>query len=231
MAFLTKRWTETSPAAKEKDATLNMWPLALLATGTPWCRDQLYEMKQWALLGQLGDPRAAEEEETPSLLGYRQEQEVMVCAFQAGDVRKAISIASRLVQERQQGLAYVRPQGGIPDSKYFPERRLEDILSKLVQLYPALSPKERLACFRLLGASPKYWPNDLIVQMLNDAFAPVRVSVLLFLLEHPRGGFRDNVARIEKEDPYPWCRRIAHEILLFQPDPLNPEQGIRFTIP
>jgi hypothetical protein len=66
---------------------------------------------------------------------------------------------------------------------------------------------------------------------LKDSFGPVRLTVLLYLLEHPRDGFRDEIARIEKEDPYPWCRRIAHEILLFTRDPLYPDQGLRFELP
>jgi hypothetical protein len=231
MVPLTKQWCESIPKAREKDVTLQMWHRALVTTGTPWCRDQLYEMKQWTLLGQLGDMRAAEAD-VPSAVRSSQAQDIIACVFQAGDVHKAISFVSQNIKKDARLPGFIVPAGGgYLDSKYFPIGHKKKVLSDLTRLYPTFSLQERLACFRLLGASPASWPDELVTLMLNDTFAPVRLSILLHLLKYPRDEFRQDVTKIAASDPYPWCRRVAHEILIFEPDPLNPGKGITFALP
>ena len=203
---------------------------ALTQAGTPWCRDQLYEMKQWALLARMGDVRTAPMEASERNFGS--EREAMLNAFAAGDLKKAICWATRIANKNKTPITFARPKGGgLAGLKSYPRGRLRAIMNDFVVLFPSLPPQQRMACFQFLGSEPDYWPDALVSAMFKDPFAPVRLSVLLYLLEHPRDGFQEDLKKIEVSDPYPWCRRVAHEILIFSPDPLNPGQGIRFELP
>ena len=230
MAFLTKRWVNSPPSDRVKDPMFHEWTYSLTQTGTPWCRDQLYEVKQWALLARMGDVRAGQMEATPG--NFQPEREAMLNAFAAGDLKKAVNWAARIVNENKTSITSARPSGGgLVGLRSYPKGRLSSIMVEFVALFPSLPPQQKMACFQFLGSEPDYWPDALVSDMFNDPFAPVRLSVLLYLLEHPRDGFQEDLRKIEASDPYPWCRRVAHEILIFHPDPLNPGQGIRFELP
>ena len=237
MSFLGEEWEQASQSERWKNGTLSLWTQALYSTGTPWCKDQLASMKCWYYLAQLGDMRASQADEKSADTWIRVDP--IGLWLLSGEVLKAVEGAvsrrDASIERREKGPfppCYIKIGGpNLPDMKKFPKEQWNILLAKYAALLPTLRSQDRVTALSLLGTEKEWWPENLLRITLRDPFPPVRLSVLLYLAEHPRDEVRDEIVRIEKRDPYPWCRRVAHEILVFDPDPSEATPGFRFDIP
>ena len=106
--------------------------------------------------------------------------------------------------------------------------QLQVAQTALLKQYTTLPVYVRFELVRQLGSSHEIWNNELISMALHDSYAPVRLAMLQILLYQPRPELNPEINQIYKNDPIPWCRRLANEILHFESDPLNPDTGIFF---
>jgi len=209
---------------------LRLHVAALKMTGTSWCRDRLLEMKQWPALAELGDRRAAAAVRTPES-GMAASQ-LPWDVFVGGDLRKAIGESAKMMPKRPYPPMYLNLPGTcrMPDREC-PVERLRSMEKEFLRTFPTLPATKRLAAVQLLAQDGNLWTDKVFRAILNDPFAPVRLTGILCLSKCPRPSLKGEVAQMEKADPLPWCRRIAHEVAIFHPDPLEPNAGLIFEIP
>jgi hypothetical protein len=221
----SRGWPTRSSTEIEASRVMALWKYALRVTNTPWCRDRLAELKDWDALAQLGDPRGG----MPSCeCGGNGSLD----AFLVGNIQQAIAcMRKRHASDRYPPFFIARSENALPIPKWYDHRRVEPIMKDFMAMFPSLCVNDRMVALSLLPSDVECWPDNLCVLLLRDSFAPVRLTVLLYLLEHPRHNLREEMRRVEASDPMPWCRRLAHEILLFKPDPLQVTSGIRFALP
>ncbi len=219
-------WASLPPRELETSKIVSLWTYALRTTNTPWCRDQLAKRNDWSTLAELGDPRGA----SPPCASNRS----CGCpnAFLAGDLRQAIACASKQQASERYPRSYVDPgRRVLPIPKWYAREHLGPIMTDFTALFPSLGTRDRMTALSMLPANAECWPDALCATLLKDPFAPVRLTVLMYLLEHPRVSLKAEIRHAEASDPMPWCRRLAHEILVFKPDPFESQRGVRFALP
>jgi hypothetical protein len=214
----------------DKSSESRMWGEALRRTGTPWCRDALVIESDWRSLALLGDRRTLS---AKAKSNYGTPCPPPPSAYlMFGEMRTA----ARWAMERSGHpnacglLASMQAGADIPTGRW-PHGQLQMASETLLVSFSKLSPPERLALLSVAAGNPELISKEFIELALKDEFGPVKLSLLMYLLEHPRGGFEAILKTIEAKDPLPWCRRVAHEVLAFHPDPLEPERGIKFELP
>lgn len=233
LSTLTSDWKNSTAEERQKREVLILWGPALQKTGTKWCRDQLFLMGQWDALAELGDPRSAQIEVGSG--PYQLNGDLIRDSLLGDDVPKAISILLSNYGRSHTNVwiaPYVSiPGRRLPEMRTYPQERFAAVRKSYMLALSKLSPWDRVQALTLLGSEDGWWSDQMLRTLLQDACGPVRLSILLYLLEHPRTSLREDALRMEKSDPYPWCRRVAKEIRLFELDPLHPEEGIRFIVP
>ncbi len=205
------------------------WVAALTSTGTEWSRDMLVAESEnrWTGahvgLALLGDDRALD---LSVAMSWRERQQiaVMLGRFDVVIAREPGSTSYR---------PYSRPigskgRGGLPVASDWPSRRLDQVIDSLLKELTLADARRRLDLILTLRPEREFWPDRLLTRLLDDEYGPMRLSALLYLLEYPRAGYEGIAEKMAEEDPYPWCRRLAREILRFKPDPLDPGEGIKF---
>jgi hypothetical protein len=200
---------------------------ALAATGTRWCRDKLFESGRWDLLANLGDKRVLEEPQPSSPWWVRTRA---ANAFLVGGLDQAIRwtmpdeyAALKVSYFAYRGDPFAAERGPNLD-------RLHASAAALTQRFPGLSNADKIRSLALIGSSPSCWSDGLLRTALQDPYAPVRMTALFFLLEHPRNGFEPELSRVETSDVFPWCRRLAREFRYIESDPLDPRSHPQFTL-
>ncbi len=205
------------------------WVAALTSTGTEWSRDMLVAESEnrWTGahvgLARLGDDRALE---LSAAMSWRERQQIAVMLGRFD-----------VVTGREPGSRSFRPYSipigskgryGLPAASDWPPGRLDRVIDALLSELAVADPRRRLDLISTLRPEPEFWPDRLLIRLLDDEYGPVRLSGLLYLLEHPRAGYEGFVVKMADDDPFPWCRRLAAEILRFNPDPLVLGEGVEF---
>jgi hypothetical protein len=213
-------WDSLSSKDLESTKVKSLWSYSLRLTGTAWCRDQLVMAGAWHDLALLGDRRVLSSKKA----NYTD-------IFLLGDFKKAIDCGLE-IRKNYFPTTVINPYlAGIPDEKTFSGDLRKDLFNKFMNIYPTLNDKEKAIALSFLPEQRVIWSNEICLMLLRDSYAPARLTALVRILEYPRPGLENEVKFIEQNDPFPWCRRVAHEILIFEPDPLDPEQGIAFALP
>jgi hypothetical protein len=228
-AFLQQLEPRVRGLMNEYPKLNRQWVRALTSTGTDWCRDVLVAESEdrWsgahAGLALLGDDRTLD---LSSAMSWRERQQIAVMLGRF-DVVIAREPGSRSFRP------YSRPigskgRGGLPAASDWPSGRLDQVIDSLLKELALADARRRLDLISTLRPEREFWPDRLLTRLLDDEYGPVRLSALLYLLNHPRAGYEGVVEKIAEEDPYPWCHRLAREVLIFKPDPLDPGKGIDF---
>ena len=187
-----------------------LWLAALQKTATPWCRQKILESGDANFLATIGDEGAA-------MLNVLQDRdEAAQKALRIGAISRALKIA-------HSDISSGRITTGTLNQDEF-----DSMEPELILVFPASDFGERIWLILHLGWDRITWTDEFISIAIKDTAGPVRLRALQYLLLHPTPKFRQIIRNMAASDPYPWCRRLAREILLFDPDPLFPDRGIRF---
>jgi len=199
-----------SPSVRRcrEDERCRRWAAALAATGTPWCRARLEKIKAWDSLLEQRDPQADDRSEYLLETG---KLDAALARHVAVD-RKDSTWGIRLGSSRWEH-AYSRNSRQNPAVK----RSLEALSHR----WESLSLRERVAAIHLLQHYPESVTDKLLRLMLRDDFVPIRLSALQYLWRFPRPAMNSFLAEKVREDPAPWCRRLAVELLGRPIDPLQ----------
>jgi hypothetical protein len=101
---------------------------------------------------------------------------------------------------------------------------------KFISVLPARPTADQATTLTLPPCQGVFWPSALVGMLLRDDSRAIRLTALMHLLEHPRGGIEATLKSTEAKDPFPWCRLLAHGIRVFKPDLPAPDVGIRFAL-
>ncbi len=188
-------------------ADCRRWAAALCATDTPWCRDRLADLEAWRCLAEFGDPRGAVEGRYSLDLGQLDtgiERATRRC--RAAELRILPMPFSSWTNERNWPLTQA---SGVARS-----------IRQLVTRWDGLTVFERAAAMTLVQAYPQSVSDALLTKLLHDPYGGLRLLGLDYLYRFPRESMREELARVERHDPKPWCRRMAHEILIRPENPI-----------
>ena len=218
------------------------WILALKATNSPWSRNKIIQDADYSgphvfeILADLGERQALTLTITNGIT--KQNNLLWLDALKLGEVeiaasKKKLQSAMDCINNtlyRHSVYWCINFQNEIKqiDLSTWSSEQIRVAQDKLVYKFHTLPMAIRYALVSQLGSSYKLWSNDLIQQSLNDSYAPVRLAMLQILLYQPRPELNPRVRDIYKNDPIPWCRRLANEILQLHLDPLLPQRGILF---
>jgi hypothetical protein len=218
----------TEDTTGEWPALSGWWVSALRATGTEWSRDTLANHSEelrsdaFLALAWLGDDRALEL--CPSKNIRQRQQLAFLLARPDKAPESDPGFQSRSFFSKPSALG----RFALPPPNEWPEGRIDEMIDSLLLHLSIAEPRRRLFLISKLRPEVEFWPDRLLDKLLLDDFGPVRLSALLYLLQHPRPELSSRIRRLLESDPYPWCRRVAREIMIFDPDPLIPGTGIEF---
>ena len=228
---------QSNPETRRTDDIWRKWVTALQVTNTAWCRDRVVESADYAgnvlyILADMGDKRALtlHRKMTNDLnwlslikLGGTSEFKSRYAE------RNCIWICQQNEQYAKQPDYFHRPATLLDISTWKPEH-IKNAQTVLLDQFRKMPSHIRFCMVYETAATKTLWSDQLALQALNDSYAPVRLAMLQILLHYPRPSLTSEIKRIRDNDPMPWCRRFAKEILLFQPDPFYQDKGIYMPI-